>query len=72
MVPDSYKEDTVVYKQVLAGLLVELQTKIFHYLEVLEAKTYTSETLQDIRLFLEKELCCVKEGIETMSEERTC
>ena len=69
VVPDSYKEDTVVYKQVLAGLLVELQTKIFHYLEVLEAKTYTPEILQEIRLFLEKELCCIKDGVETMSEE---
>ena len=69
VVPDSYKEDTVVYKQVLAGLLIELQTKIFNYLEVLEAKTYTSETLQEIRLFLEKELCCVKNGVETLLEE---
>ena len=69
VVPDSYKEDTVVYKQVLAGLLIELQTKIFNYLEVLEAKTYTSETLQEIRLFLEKELCCVKDDVETMSDE---
>ena len=69
VVPDSYKEDTVVYKQVLAGLLIELQTKIFNYLEVLEAKTYTSEMLQEIRLFLEKELCCVKDGVETMSDE---
>lgn len=58
VVPDSLKADTVKYKQVIAGVLVSLQEKVFSYLRRLENKDYTSEDLKMMLSFLENELFC--------------
>ena len=41
VVPDRLKGDTVTYKQVLAGILVELQQKAFAYLRKLDSGNYS-------------------------------
>lgn len=51
VIPDRAKADTVKYKKLLAGLLVELQQKIFGYLALLDKKP-TDEQLQEMDAFL--------------------
>ena len=69
VVPDRLKDDTVTYKQLIAGILVTLQKKIFNYLEVLDKGTCTRECLDEMARFLENELCCRKSGIADLSDE---
>ena len=63
---DKFKEDTVTYKQLLAGVLVSLQTKAFGYLRLLESGKYDDDKLKEIVSFLEQELCCHKPGINDL------
>ena len=56
VVPDRLKEETVRYKQVLAGLLVTLQKQCFQYLNLLDKGSYTENELQEMTLFLENQL----------------
>ncbi len=69
VVPDRLKDDTVTYKQLIAGILVTLQKKIFNYLEVLDKGACTRECLDEMARFLENELCCRKSGIADLSDE---
>ena len=66
VVLDKFKEDTVTYKQILAGVLVSLQTKAFEYLRLLESGQFDDDTLKEIVRFLEQELCCHKPGINDL------
>lgn len=58
VVPDRLKPETVHNKKLLAGVLVSLQKKTFKYLQLLESGQYSPIDLQEIKLFLEKKLCC--------------
>ena len=58
VVPDRLKPETVHNKKMLAGVLVSLQKKTLNYLHLLESGQYSPIDLQEIKLFLEKELCC--------------
>lgn len=58
VVPDRLKPETGHNKKLLAGVLVSLQKKTFKYLQLLESGQYSPIDLQEIKLFLEKELCC--------------
>lgn len=58
VVPDRLKNDTVLYKKVLAGILVTLQKQAFDYLELLESGQYTQEQIMEILHFLQKKLYC--------------
>ncbi len=51
VIPDRAKGDTVKYKKLLAGTLLELQQKIFSYLHILDKKP-TEEQLSEIDAFL--------------------
>lgn len=64
VVPDKLKADTVEYKQVIAGVLVSLQQKIFKYLMLLDSGTYSHEQLEEIIRFLQNDLCCRKKDIK--------
>ena len=66
VVLDKFKEDTVTYKQLLAGVLVSLQTKAFEYLRLLESGQFDDDMLKEIVRFLEKKLCCHKPGINDL------
>ncbi len=56
VVPDSLKDETVEWKQVIAGMLVSLQQKAFEYLRILDG-TPTEAQMAQIAEFVEKELC---------------
>ena len=51
VIPDRAKGDTIKYKKLLAGTLVELQEKIFSYLSMLDKKP-TEEQLREIEAFM--------------------
>ena len=57
VVPDSFKCATVIYKKVIAGVLVSLQQKIFHYLELIESGKYSHEEVEEMIHFLQDDLC---------------
>lgn len=67
VVPDHLKADTVRWKQVLAGLLVDLQEQVFSYLEELSHGDVPEERMQEILHFLEEKLCCRCEAAEGMA-----
>ena len=56
VVPDRLKADTVVWKQIIAGLLITLQQKAFEYLRVLDEGA-TDAQLQEIARFVKESLC---------------
>ena len=55
VVPDMLKPDTVKYKKSLAGILLQVQSQIFNYLQKLDDGV-TSNQLEEMMLFLEKDL----------------
>lgn len=57
VVPDSFKCSTVIYKKVIAGVLVTLQEKIFEYLNKIETGKYTHEEVEEMIHFLQNDLC---------------
>lgn len=57
VVPDSFKCSTVIYKKVIAGVLVTLQDKIFEYLHKIESGKYTHDEVEEMIHFLQDQLC---------------
>lgn len=57
VVPDSFKCSTVIYKKVIAGVLVTLQDKIFEYLRKIESGKYSHEEVEEMIHFLQNDLC---------------
>ena len=57
VVPDRLKDETVKYKKVIAGVLVSLQKRIFHYLHLIESGDYTHEQIEEMIYFLQDDLC---------------
>ena len=57
VVPDSFKCSTVIYKKVIAGVLVTLQEKAFRYLEQIETGKYTHAEVEEMIHFLQDDLC---------------
>lgn len=55
VIPDRAKNDTIKYKKLLAGTLLELQKKIFGYLELLDKKP-TAEQLDEITDFANRHI----------------
>jgi hypothetical protein len=51
-----FSDDVARSKKILAGLLLELQSKAFEYARILDGDNLTSEILEKIKLFLEREL----------------
>lgn len=68
VVPDSMKHDTVVYKQVLGGILISLQKEIFGYLEQLDQGNYSRKELDEMAFFLENMLSCHREDMDKMGD----
>lgn len=68
VVPDRLKDDTVEYKQVIAGILVTLQKKAFEYLRLLETGSYSHEQLEEIIRFVQHDLCCRKADIKHLED----
>lgn len=68
VVPDRLKADTVEYKKVLAGVLVELQGRAFSYLRQLDSGIYSHSDLEEIIRFIQQNLCCRNESIKTLED----
>jgi hypothetical protein len=57
VVPDRLKQETVDYKQVIAGVLVNLQKIAFKYLNEMEKGIPSHEKLREIQHFVEHAFC---------------
>ena len=68
VVPDRLKQETVDYKQVIAGVLVTLQKKAFEYLKVLDSGNYDHEQLEEMIRFVQRDLCCRKNDIKLLED----
>ncbi len=68
VVPDRLKDETVRWKQVIAGVLVTLQKRAFDYLSVLNSASYDHEKLQEIIRFVQQDLCCRKSDIKELED----
>lgn len=58
VVPDRLKDSTVLYKKLLAGILVSEQERIFDYLEQLDGGLPEREDMDEMLRYLEDTLCC--------------
>ena len=56
IVPESKATTTLIYKKVLAGLLLHLQQRTFEYLEMLDEGSVANEELDDILQFAKTDL----------------
>ena len=63
VVPDRLKQDTVAWKQIIAGVLVSLQQKAFEYLRLLDAGANDAQ-LKEMSEFVEKCLCVNPMGVK--------
>ena len=68
VVPDRLKGDTVLWKQIIAGVLITLQKKAFEYLELLDTGKYTHDQIEEIIRFVQNDLCCRKADIKELED----
>lgn len=68
VVPDRLKPDTVLYKKLIAGVLVALQKQAFEYLHLLDTGRYTHEQLMDILQFIQKKLFCKNPEVKNLED----
>lgn len=68
VVPDSFKCSTVIFKKVLAGVLVSVQKKIFSYLNLIEGGKYSHSQIEEMIHFLQDELCIRNPEIKTLED----
>lgn len=59
VVPDRLKPETVRWKQIIAGILVETQRQAFDYMQALDGDTPNHELLSEIHEFVRRDLCCL-------------
>ena len=68
VVPDRLKADTVIYKKLLAGVLVTLQKQAFEYLELLDSGHYSHEQLETIIRFVQQQLRCRRTDLKDLED----
>lgn len=68
VVPDRLKADTVRYKKLIAGVLVQLQKQAFEYLELLDGGQYTHEQILEILQFVQKQLFCKNPEVKDLED----
>lgn len=68
VVTDRLKTDTVLWKQIIAGVLVKLQRRIFRYLQMLDTASYNHEKLEEMIRFVQRELCCRKADLKDLED----
>ena len=66
--PDHLKNDTVTYKKILAGVLVDLQEKSFSYLQLIESGNYSHKQVKEMIYFLQNELCIKNPEIKHLED----
>lgn len=70
VVPDRLKEETVLYKKIIGGVLVTLKEQIDAYVAQLKSGNYTAEELQAMASFLENSLYNRNEAIGSLDNEQ--
>ena len=68
VVPDRIKDETVLYKKLIAGILVDVQKQVFEYLRVLESGKYSHEKIEEMIRFVQHTLCCRKHDIKELED----
>lgn len=68
VVPDKLKDDTVLYKKLIAGVLVTLQKQVFEYLELLDTGKYTQEQIEEMIRFVQQKLFCRNPKIKDLED----
>ena len=68
VVPDRLKSDTITYKKLIAGVLANIQIKIFQYLELLNSGEYTHAQLEGIIRFMRDELCIRNPDLKNLED----
>ena len=68
VVPDRLKGDTVLWKQIIAGVLVTLQQKAFDYLRLLDTGKYSHNQIEEMIRFVQQDLCCRKADIKELED----
>ena len=68
VVPDRLKDSTILYKNILAGILVQSQKKAFEYLRLLDTGNYNHDDLEEIIHFVQRELCCRRKDLKELED----
>jgi hypothetical protein len=68
VVPDKFKQETVTYKKLLAGILVTTQQQINDYIDLLESGKYAHNQIEEIIRFVQQKLCCRKSDIKQLED----
>ena len=68
VVSDKMRGDTVIYKKVLAGVLVTLQQQAFNYLQLLESGKYSHDQVLAILQFVQKQLFCKNPEVKNLED----
>ena len=68
VVPDRIKDETILYKKLIAGVLVDTQKQVFDYLRELEIGVPSREKLAEMLRFVETTLCCKKAGAAELTD----
>ena len=68
VVPDSMKTSTIIYKKIIAGLLVNQQKQSFSYLHKLENESISNAELAIIAKFCEEKLNNYHPNLQTLSQ----
>lgn len=66
VVPDSRRESTIRYKQIIGGLLILIHDKIVEYTELIKSRKYTDRDLAEIKKFLANELTISDSQLTTL------
>jgi hypothetical protein len=70
VVPDRLKQETFLYKKALGGYLLELQNRLFEYLERLSADEADEQSVDEMFEFIKQRLSIIPpEGMEQSSKE---
>ncbi|MDE6265766.1 MAG: DUF4301 family protein [Muribaculaceae bacterium] len=68
VVPDNFRDATITYKKVIAGVLVQVHDRIALYMDMLEKGNYTSADLDRMVHFLNSTLCVKEERLGDMDQ----
>ena len=68
VVPDRLKQETVEWKNIIAGVLVTMQKKAHDYLNVLDSGKYDHDKLLEIIHFVQNDLFCRRPDIKDLED----
>lgn len=68
VVPDRLKGDTVTYKQLLAGILVDKQRQAFTYLRQLDSGSYSHDDIEAMIHFVQRDLCTRRDDLKLLED----